>query len=55
MILFWVDLTQVVNQWIGETENHLPQVFAVAKKENGAIFFDEADALLGKRTKVHDA
>jgi SpoVK/Ycf46/Vps4 family AAA+-type ATPase len=50
-----VDLAQVVSQYIGETEKNLTRLFANAEKKNWILFFDEADALFGKRTEVKDA
>ncbi len=53
--LYKVDLSQVVDKYIGETEKRLRQVFDQAEKSNLILFFDEADALLGKRSEVKDA
>jgi AAA+ superfamily predicted ATPase len=53
--LYKVDLAQVVSKWVGETEKHLAAVFAEARALNAIIFFDEADALFGKRGEVKDA
>lgn len=53
--LFRVDLSQVVNKYIGETEKNLKQVFDAAEASDIVLFFDEADALFGKRTEVKDA
>lgn len=53
--MYKVDLSQVVSKYIGETEKNLNQVFAEAKKSNVILFFDETDAILGKRTEVKDA
>jgi hypothetical protein len=50
-----VDLSQVVNKYIGETEKHLAQVFAEADAAGDVLFFDEADALFGRRSEVKDA
>jgi SpoVK/Ycf46/Vps4 family AAA+-type ATPase len=50
-----VDLSRVVSKYIGETEKNLNRVFAEAKKEGAILFFDEAGALFGKRTDVHDS
>lgn len=50
-----VDLGQLVSRYIGETEKNLDRVFARAKEADAALFFDEADALFGKRDDVHDA
>lgn len=53
--LYKVDLSQVVDKYIGETEKRLEEVFARAEKTNMILFFDEADAVLGKRSEVKDA
>ena len=47
-----IDLSSVVSKWVGETEKNLQQLFNVAEDANGILFFDEADALFGKRTEV---
>lgn len=53
--LYKIDLSQVVSKYIGETEKHLDRIFAAAQRTNAILFFDEADALFGKRTEVRDA
>jgi SpoVK/Ycf46/Vps4 family AAA+-type ATPase len=53
--LLVVDLSRVVSKWIGETEKNLAAVFDAAERGKAALFFDEADALFGKRTEVIDA
>ncbi|HEX5703548.1 MAG TPA: ATP-binding protein [Pyrinomonadaceae bacterium] len=53
--LLVVDLSRVVSKWIGETEKNLSGVFDAAERGQAALFFDEADALFGKRTEVVDA
>ena len=53
--LYKIDLSQVVDKYIGETEKRLKEVFDRAEKSNMILFFDEADALLGKRSEVKDA
>lgn len=53
--LLLVDLSRVVSKWIGETEKNLAAVFDAAERSQAALFFDEADALFGKRTEVSDA
>jgi SpoVK/Ycf46/Vps4 family AAA+-type ATPase len=50
-----VDLAAVVSKYIGETEKNLTRVFDMANRHGSILFFDEADALFGKRTQVHDA
>jgi AAA+ superfamily predicted ATPase len=53
--LFRVELAGVVSKYIGETEKNLDRIFDAAERSNGIVFFDEADALFGKRSEVHDA
>ena len=53
--MYKVDLSRVVSKYIGETEKNLNQVFEEAKKSNVILFFDETDAILGKRTEVKDS
>lgn len=53
--LLRIDLSGVVSKYIGETEKNLDQVFTVAGHANAVLFFDEADALFGKRSEVKDA
>jgi hypothetical protein len=53
--LFAVDLSSVVSKYIGETEKNLARVFDEAAACNAMLFFDEADALFGRRTEVTDA
>jgi hypothetical protein len=53
--LYVVDLSTIVSKYIGETEENLERVFQEAGGVNGVLFFDEADALFGKRTGVSDA
>jgi len=53
--LYRIDLSQVVNKYIGETEKNLKKVFDGADAVEVILFFDEADALFGKRTEVRDA
>ena len=53
--LYKVDLSGLVSKYIGETEKNLDRVFDVARKGNAMLFFDEADALFGKRSEVKDA
>jgi hypothetical protein len=53
--IFRVDLAEVVNKYIGETEKRLAAVFAECERSNVMVLFDEADALFGQRTRVHDA
>ena len=53
--MFRIDLSQVVNKYIGETEKNLRRIFDAAEAADCLLFFDEADALFGKRTEVKDA
>jgi AAA+ superfamily predicted ATPase len=53
--LYKIDLSQVVSKYIGETEKNLEKIFAEAQTTNAILFFDEADALFGKRSEVKDA
>ncbi|KAB8198672.1 AAA family ATPase [Lysobacter maris] len=53
--LYHVDLSQVVSKYIGETEKHLARLFDEAEANSAILFFDEADALFGKRTEVRDS
>jgi SpoVK/Ycf46/Vps4 family AAA+-type ATPase len=53
--LYRIDLAGVVSKYIGETEKNLDRVFAAAENANAVLFFDEADALFGKRSEVRDS
>ena len=53
--LYRVDLSQVVNKYIGETEKNLRRIFESAEGTGAILLFDEADALFGKRTEVKDS
>jgi SpoVK/Ycf46/Vps4 family AAA+-type ATPase len=53
--LYVVDLSTVVDKYVGETEKNLERVFAEAVDVQGVLLFDEADAIFGKRSQVHDA
>ena len=53
--IYKVDLSTVVSKYIGETEKNLGKIFGEAQRSNSIIFFDEADALFGKRSEVKDA
>jgi SpoVK/Ycf46/Vps4 family AAA+-type ATPase len=55
MEVFKVDLANLVSKYIGETEKNLSAVFDAAESSSVALFFDEADALFGKRSEVSDA
>ena len=53
--VFRIDLSAVVSRYIGETEKNLNRIFDHTQGANAILFFDEADALFGKRTEVNDA
>ncbi len=53
--VYKVDLSMVVSKYIGETEKNLANLFDKAEHKDWILFFDEADALFGKRTQVRDA
>ena len=53
--LYKIDLSTVVSKYIGETEKNLERIFAEASTSNAILFFDEADALFGKRSEVRDS
>lgn len=53
--VYRIDLSMVVSKYIGETEKNLEKIFQQAEYKNWILFFDEADALFGKRTSINDA
>ena len=53
--VYVIDLSTVVDKYIGETEKNLDRIFTEADRVNGVLLFDEADALFGKRSEVKDA
>lgn len=53
--LYKIDLSTVISKYIGETEKNLEQIFIEAETSNAILFFDEADALFGKRSEVRDS
>jgi hypothetical protein len=53
--VFRIDLSRVVSKYIGETEKNLSKLFDKAENKDWILFFDEADALFGKRTDIRDA
>lgn len=53
--LWQVDLAAVTSRYIGATERNLRRLFEAAERAGAILFFDEADALFGKRTEVKDA
>ena len=55
MELYKINISQIVSKYIGETEKNLQAVFAEARHANCILFFDECDAIFGKRSEVKDA
>lgn len=53
--VYRIDLSMVISKYIGETEKNLEKVFTKAENKNWILFFDEADALFGKRTGISDS
>ncbi len=53
--LYRIDLSQVVNKYIGETEKNLKRIFDAAEDGGSILLFDEADALFGRRSEVKDS
>ena len=53
--VYKIDLSAIVSKYIGETEKNLAKIFDMAEHKQWILFFDEADALFGKRTKVDDS
>jgi SpoVK/Ycf46/Vps4 family AAA+-type ATPase len=53
--LYKIDLSSMVSKYIGETEKNLSRVFHEAEQSNAILFFDEADAIFGKRSEVKDS
>jgi len=53
--VYKIDLSMVISKYIGETEKNLGILFDKAKNKDWILFFDEADALFGKRTNIRDA
>ena len=53
--LYKIDLSTVVSKYIGETEKNIEHIFKEAERSNAILFFDEADALFGKRSEVRDS
>jgi hypothetical protein len=53
--VYRIDLSQMVSKYIGETEKNLSRIFDRAENKEWILFFDEADALFGKRTNTQDA
>lgn len=53
--LIRIDLSNIFNKYVGETEKNLARIFDLAEADSGVLFFDEADALFGKRSEAKDA
>ena len=53
--LYSINLSQIVDKYIGETEKKLEEVFTIGERSNTILFFDEADSLFGKRSEVNDS
>jgi hypothetical protein len=53
--LFKIDLSAVMSKYIGDTEKNLARIFSAAQDANAILFFDEADALYGRRSEVRDS
>ncbi len=53
--LYKVDMSAVVSKYVGETEKNLGRIFSDAQSSNALLFFDEADAIFGKRGDVERA
>lgn len=53
--LFKVDISQIFDKYIGETEKHLDEIFRLAGRNRYLLFFDEADALFARRTNIQDS
>jgi SpoVK/Ycf46/Vps4 family AAA+-type ATPase len=53
--LYRIELSTMISKYIGETEKNLERVFRAAENSNAILFFDEADALFGKRSEVRDS
>ena len=53
--VYRIDLSMIVSKYIGETEKNLSNIFDKAENKSWILFFDEADALFGKRTNINDS
>ncbi len=53
--MYRIDLSTIVSKYIGETEKNIERIFREAEQSNAILFFDEADALFGKRSQVRDS
>ena len=54
-LVYRIDLSQVVSKYIGETEKNLSKIFDIAEQKKWILFFDEGDAIFGKRTSVNSS
>ncbi len=54
-VIYHINLSQLFEKYIGETEKNIERIFEKAENENWILFFDEADALFGKRTNISDS
>lgn len=55
MELYKIDMSRIIDKYVGETEKHIREIFDLAKKGNFILFFDEADAIFNKRMDAKDA
>ena len=53
--VYKIDLSTVISKYIGETEKNLDRIFTEAQNSNSILFFDEADAVFGKRSEIRDS
>jgi hypothetical protein len=53
--LYRIDLSQIISKYVGDTEKNLDRIFSAAENSNAILFFDEADALFGKRSEIRDS
>lgn len=53
--VYKIDLSMIISKYVGETEKNLARVFDLAERKRWILFFDEADALFGRRTRVDDS
>src|SRR5258706_13857078 len=53
--VYRINLSAIISKYIGETEKNLSRIFDAAENKQWILFFDEADALFGKRTEVKDS
>ena len=53
--IYKIDLSLIISKYIGETEKHINQIFKEAETSNAVLFFDEADAIFGKRSEIKDS